>query len=311
MKIKMSIYHLCLSNNELLEKFQNNGGNDLWMVTPLRMWSKVSEFDSRLFAGLQGQELLHFQSGDKWQRQEGAPVYQRQHFQWLFARFCWILSLMQNFSSNNSNILGHILIGVCKLWKVHLLVFDHQTIINTNLQITKIKWVILTQEVIIETTPDPVSPVIEKFSVTLTIGRPRVNSTFIRTLRIIQSSESSWDLKPLAWILTGELRSWETATRPDTLRVLSGGHDRVSVLRSFSEDTPVVREAPGPSGRVWRWLCPRCPGVTPLTASRGHEDGSAQARPAGQAGARPSPTPTWCTTHHRWAHPQYAINGFR
>ena len=66
-----------------------------------------------------------------------------------------------------------------------------------NLQITKIKGVILTQEVIIETTPDPASPVIEKFSVTVTIGRPRVNSTFIRTLWTIQWSGSSSDLNPV------------------------------------------------------------------------------------------------------------------
>ena len=255
------------------------------------------KFDPHLFAGLQGEKLLHFQSGDKWQRQEGAPVYERQHFQWLFARFCWILSLMQNFSSNNSNILGHILIGVCKLWKVHLLVFDQQAIINKNLQITKIKGVILTQEVITETTRDPASPVIEKFSVTVTIGRPRVNFTFIRTLRTIQWSGSSSDLNPVDWILTGELRSCETVIHQDTLRVLSGGHDHDSVLRSFNEDIPEVKEAPGPSGRVWRLRCLRCPEVTPLTAFRG-QGGSAQAQAGGQA-VKGSQTPTSCITHPR------------
>ena len=204
---------------------------------------------------------------------------------------------MHNFSSDNSNILGHILIGVCKLWKVHL-VFDHQAIINMKLQIIKIKWVISTKEVITETTPDPVSPVIEKFWVTVTIERPRVNSTFIKTLRTTQWSESNWDLKPLDWILTGELRSWGTAIPQDTPRVRTEGRDRVSVLRSCSVDIREVRGAPGLSARVSRSRCRVCPGTTPPAASRGHA-GSARGQGGGQERPRGSQTPTSCITRPR------------
>ena len=65
-----------------------------------------------------------------------------------------------------------------------------------NLQITKIKGVILTREVITETTHDPVSLVIEKLSATVTTEKPQVNFTSIRTPQITQWSEWSSGLNP-------------------------------------------------------------------------------------------------------------------